>query len=108
MCATPVRPKTVVMTSPLRTNNTQGFFVQAALSFGVSVSAVLIGIVYLPVDRWIRAFLGIGVLYVVTSSITLAKVVRDRQESEAVVNRVDQARLEKLLTDHDLFKNDLV
>ena len=95
------------MTSPLHTDNTRGFFVQAALSFAVSVSAVLIGIAYLPVDRWIRAFLGLGVLYIVTSSITLAKVVRDRQESEAVVNRVDQARLDKLLTDHDLFRNDV-
>jgi hypothetical protein len=41
---------------------------------------------------------------VVTSSFTLAKCVRDQQESTTVVKRVDQARLDKLLADHDPFK----
>ena len=44
------------------------------------------------------------VAYVVTSSFTLAKCIRDHQESTEVVSRVDQARLDKLLTDHDPFK----
>jgi hypothetical protein len=48
-----------------------------------------------------RAFLAIGLLYVVTSSFTLAKCVRDHQEATAVTNRVDQARLDKILTEHD-------
>jgi len=37
------------------------------------------------------------------SSTTLAKCVRDYQEDTSVVNRVDQARLDKLLTEHDRF-----
>jgi hypothetical protein len=40
-------------------------------------------------------FLALGLLYVVTSSFTLAKCVRDRQEETALVSRVDQARLDK-------------
>jgi hypothetical protein len=39
----------------------------------------------------------LGLLYVVTSSFTLAKCVRDAQESSAVVQRLDQARVDKLL-----------
>ena len=35
----------------------------------------------MPADPWIRAFLAIAVLYVTSSAFTLAKVVRDRQES---------------------------
>jgi hypothetical protein len=46
----------------------------------------------------------VGMLYVVTSAFTLAKCVRDHQEVSAVSNRVDRARLDKLLTDHDPFK----
>ena len=84
--------------------NTNAFFMQAAVSFGVSLTAVAIAIAYLPAGAWIRAFLGLGLLYVVTSSLTLAKCVRDRQESTAVVKRVDQARLDKLLVDHDPFR----
>jgi hypothetical protein len=46
------------------------------------------------------------VLYVVTSALTLATCVRDRQESTAAVSRVDQARLDKLLAEHDPFRID--
>ena len=60
--------------------NTPAFFVQAAISFGVAAVAVGIGIAYLPVDRWMRAFLAVGCLFLVSSAFTLAKVVRDKQE----------------------------
>lgn len=83
---------------------TAAFMGQAVASFGIALTAVAVGIAYLPVNAWIRGFLAIGLLYVVTSSFTLAKVVRDQQESSSVVNRVDQARIDKLLTDHDPFK----
>ena len=82
---------------------TPAFFAQAVASFGISLTAVAAGIVYLPVGAWIRAFLAIGMLYVVTSAFTLAKCIRDQQESSTVVKRVDQARLDKLLADHDPF-----
>ncbi|MFP5069889.1 YiaA/YiaB family inner membrane protein [Pseudonocardia nantongensis] len=83
---------------------TAAFHMQAVLSFGVSLAAVVIGTVYLPVDGWVKAFLAIAVLYAITSAFTLAKCVRDKQESLTVVNRVDQARMEKLLAEHDPFR----
>jgi hypothetical protein len=82
---------------------TSAFFVQSVISFGAAVTAVGIAVVYLPVDPWVRAFWAVGLLYLVTSTFTLAKVVRDRQESSAVITRVDQARLDKLLAEHDPF-----
>jgi hypothetical protein len=93
-------------TTPLRPHTTTAFYVQAAASFGVSLTAVGFGIAYLPVGSWLRAFLAIGMLYAVTSAFTLAKVVRDRQEETAVVSRVDQARLDKLLAEQDLLRLD--
>ena len=95
------------MTTPVRTSTTTtAFYVQAAASFGLSLFAVAIGVAYLPVGRWERAFLGLGLLYVVTSAFTLAKCVRDREEITHVVSRVDQARIDKLLVEHDPFKLD--
>ncbi|MEV4639975.1 YiaA/YiaB family inner membrane protein [Actinoplanes sp. NPDC049548] len=82
---------------------TTAFYVQSIASFGLSLTAVTAGIVYLPVGAWIRAFLAVGLLYVVTSAFTLAKCVRDQQEAGSVVRRVDQARMEKLLAEHDPF-----
>ncbi|MEV6035246.1 YiaA/YiaB family inner membrane protein [Nonomuraea sp. NPDC052116] len=92
------------MTKPIQPTQTTAYYVQTLLSFAVSLSSVVIALLYLPVEGWVRAFLGLGLLYVVTSTITLCKVVRDRQEQSEVSQRVDQARLDKLLTEHDPFK----
>ncbi|MEV6905426.1 YiaA/YiaB family inner membrane protein [Amycolatopsis sp. NPDC051071] len=83
---------------------TAAFFIQAALSFGLALLAVVVGIWYLPVDGWVRGFLAVGMLFLTTSAFTLAKCVRDRQDENSVVNRVDQARVDKLLAEHDPFK----
>jgi hypothetical protein len=91
-------------TPPPTTTTTAAFHVQAIVSFAVSLLALGVAIWNLPTDIWIRSFLGLGVLYATTSAFTLAKTIRDRQESTAVVTRVDQARLDKLLTEHDPFQ----
>ena len=92
------------MDKPTQSRTTAAFHLQAVASFAVSVTSVGIAVAYLPVSGWIRAVLALGLLYVVTSSFTLAKFVRDRQDEGSVLRRVDQARLEKLLADHDPFK----
>src|SRR3954453_10020174 len=84
---------------------TTPFYVQAVISFGASLTAMTVGIAYLPADGWTRGFLVLGLLYVVTSSLTLAKCVRDQQETSQVVSRVDQARLDRFLSEHDPFKS---
>ena len=83
---------------------TTAFMVQSAISFGIALLALLIGVANLPVDSWTRGFLAVGLLYVVTSTFTLAKVVRDAHETQTVLSRVDEARLERLLQEHDPFK----
>ncbi|MFC0115802.1 YiaA/YiaB family inner membrane protein [Kibdelosporangium aridum] len=84
--------------------NTPAFFAQAVASFAIALVAVTVGILMLPVDPWVRGFLSLGLLYTVTSAFTLAKCIRDKQEDSSVSKRVDQARLDKLITEHDPFK----
>lgn len=86
---------------------TAAFYFQAAVSFVVSVFAVGLGISYLPVNGWMRSFLALGMLYVVTSSFTLAKCVRDQHEAGRTVQRIDEARLERYLADHDPLRAEL-
>jgi hypothetical protein len=92
------------VSTPLRPHTTAAFFVQASISFAAALTALLAGVACLPMGGWPRAFLAIGVLYTVTAAFTLAKVVRDRQEETAVVSRVDQARLDKLLAEQDVLR----
>lgn len=75
------------MNALLQLKGTTAFFIQAIISFLVSTTAVAAGVVLLPAPTWIRAFLGLGMLYLITSTFTLAKCIRDRQEADAVLNR---------------------
>ncbi len=92
------------MSTPLHPRTTPAYFAQASISFGVSLAAATLGILYLPLGSWPRAFLAIAMLYTVTSAFTLAKCVRDRQEETGLVSRVDQARLDKLLAEQDVLR----
>jgi len=81
--------------------NTSAFFAQSAVAFGVALFTMLVAIYYLPGDPWPKAFLALGTLFLTTSSFTLAKCVRDAQESQYVVSRIDQARVDRMLAEHD-------
>lgn len=88
-------------TNNLRT--TAAYFLQAAIAFGVSLLGMLGGILFLPLDPWQRLFLGMTTLFLVTSAFTLAKVIRDQQEAATVRVRLDEARIEKLIAEHNPF-----
>lgn len=92
------------MTNQAPTKNTPAFFAMAGISFAVALLTMVFAILYLPVDPWIRAFLALGTMFLTTSSFTLAKCVRDAQESQSVVHRLDQARVDRLLAEHDPFR----
>lgn len=93
------------MSTPTHPTNTTAFFVQAGVSFGLALLSLLIGILYLEVDPWVRAFLGLAVVFLTTSSFTLAKCIRDAQETSALSERLDQARVDKILAEHDPFQS---
>lgn len=93
------------MSTPSPSTNTTAFFAQAGISFAIAFGAMLFAILYLPVDPWVRAFLAMTTLFLTTSAFTLAKCIRDAQDSRYVVSRLDQARVDKLLADHDPFSS---
>jgi hypothetical protein len=106
MCRAARRPmlSTMSETTTVKQQSTAAFYGQAVASFGVASGAVALGIYFLDANAWVRGFLAVGVLYLVTSCFTLAKVIRDRQEAGQLISRVDQARLEKILAEHDPFQ----
>ncbi|MEU6083757.1 YiaA/YiaB family inner membrane protein [Streptomyces sp. NPDC047108] len=79
------------MSASRHQQNTTAFFAQAAISFGISLAAVAYGIAKLSVGAWERGFLALGLIFVVTSSFTLAKCIRDRQEEEGTTGHGDKA-----------------
>ncbi len=74
---------------------------QTWISFVISVGVTFLGIWFLPADLWVKAFMGMGVLFSVGSSLSLAKTLRDQHEATKLVKRIDDARVSKLISEHD-------
>lgn len=87
-----------------QSNHSTAWVVQAWASFVISISATVIGITYLPVDGWIKGYLGMGLAFTVGSTLSVAKTSRDQHEAKRLTSRVDEARVEKLLSDHHPLK----
>ncbi len=81
--------------------DTAAWIFQAWASFLISVSVTGFGIVNLPVDTWIKSFLGMGLLFTVGSCFSLAKTLRDNAEAEQIVNRMRAAKAERLLQEFE-------
>lgn len=77
---------------------------QTWLSWALAFGGTLLGIYALPGDFWVKGFLAMGLLFTVGSTFSLAKTLRDLHEQGRLVARIDEARLEKMLSEHDPLK----
>ncbi len=63
---------------------------QTWISFVLSAGTTAIGIMYLPEGPWIRAFLGMGLIFTIGSTLSLAKTTRDLHEAHRPTSRIDE------------------
>ena len=66
-------------------------------SFFAALGMVGFGILFAPIDIWIKAYFAMGAALLVQSCITMTKTLRDVHESGKLVNRIEDARAERLL-----------
>ena len=74
-------------------------------SFFASVAMVGVGILFAPIDIWIKAYFAMGAALLVQSCITMTKTLRDVHESSKFVNRIEDARAERLLMEIERAKD---
>ena len=75
------------------------FFVRVAFVLALAANAA--GVLFLPVDAWQRAFLGMGELFLVGTTINLAKTLRDEHEARQLLSRITEAKAHKLLREYE-------
>ncbi len=86
------------MTPQAQTNTHSGSWIAFTYaSFVASVGMVAFGVLFAPVDIWIKAYFAMGAARLVQSCITMTKTVRDVHEGAKFVNRIEDARAERLL-----------
>lgn len=78
-------------------SDTPAWRFQTWAAFVLALASTSIGIWWLPVGPWEKAFLGIGVWFTVSSSFALAKSERDRHESQKLSSKVAEVQTERFL-----------
>ncbi len=66
-------------------------------SFTVAAAMTALGIWAMPADVWVKGYIAMAVVFLVGSTFTLAKTVRDEHEGKRLANRIEDAKAEKLL-----------
>jgi hypothetical protein len=100
-CSTRGSKEGIMQTGDVQKDSAAWLF-EVWASFAMSVGVTGIGIVYLPVSDWIRAFLGMGLLFSVGSSLSLAKTLRDQHEAARLLSKLTEAKNEKILRELEL------
>ncbi len=66
-------------------------------SFIGAAAMVGLGILFMPLDIWMKGYFTMGVVMLVQSCVTVTKTMRDVLESKRLVNRIEDAKAERLL-----------
>jgi hypothetical protein len=69
------------------------------VSFAAAFAMVVVGIILMPIDLAMKGYLTMGVAMLIQSCITLTKTIRDNDEAGKLVNRIEDAKTERLLMD---------
>jgi len=62
-----------------------------------SVIMVMGGIVLMPLDIWMKGYFAMGVIMLIQTCVTMTKTIRDVHEGSKLVNRIEDAKAERLL-----------
>ena len=72
----------------------------AWIAFALSFAGMAIGVRHLDGDLAIKGFLVMSYLFSITACFTVAKVVRDKHESEKFLNKMEKSKTEKFLAEN--------
>jgi hypothetical protein len=75
------------------------FFVKT--SFACAIGGMLFGVAVMPVEIWMRGYMILGTLFLVGSTFTLSKTLRDEFEAGKLITKLANARTEKLLKEYE-------
>lgn len=81
----------------ITTKNTNSWVLFTVSSFIVSAAMMAGGIFFMEASFAAKGFYAMASIMLVHTSITITKTLRDNEESERLIHKIDEARTEKLL-----------
>ena len=90
------------MEQPGLNQDSPAFVAFTQITFVIALAGMIVGICFLPVEIWIRGYLGIGLFFCVSSTIVLSKTMRDLHEGKKIVNKIADIKTERILKEFDM------
>ena len=81
-------------------NDSPAWILFCYVSFATALAMMLGGILFLSTDLAMRLYFIMGTIFLVGSSITLTKTMRDQHESGKLFNKIEEAQAERLLKEY--------
>jgi hypothetical protein len=83
--------------TPIRTS--QAYTMFSYVNFAVAAVMMAGGVYFLEASFAAKGFYAMAALMLVSSTVGITKAVRDREESDRLHNRLEEARTERLLAE---------
>jgi len=81
-------------------DSTPGYWsIFAKLNFALAVISVAISVYLLEVTLVTKGYFIISTLYMFTTTVVLSKTIRDEAESKKFINKIEEAKRNKVLED---------
>lgn len=74
------------------------FYVKAA--FVISIVAMLAGILFMPGGLMVQGYFALCSLFMVSATITLSKTLRDDHEARRLINKISDAKTNRILQEY--------
>lgn len=85
------------LNAPVTFANSAGWVTFTYASFATAIGMTALGIWAMPADLWVKGYIAMASVFLIGSTFTLAKTVRDEHEAKRFANRIEEAKTEKLL-----------
>ena len=80
--------------------NSTGWLLFVKLSFIVSIVAMIAAIIFMPGDLMMKGYFGLNSLFMVSSTIMMSKTLRDEHESSKMINKINEAKTNKIINEY--------
>ena len=80
--------------------NSSGWLFYVKASFALAIIAMALGIIFMPADLLAKGYMALCGLFLMSSTITLSKTMRDEHESSRLINKISEAKTNQILKEY--------
>ena len=81
-------------------SNSQGWIFYVKASFAISMLAMVAGIFFMPGALIAKGYMAICSLFMVSSTISLSKTLRDEHEGQRLINKISEAKTQQIIKEY--------